>query len=221
MLKQWMNNRRKKKVELLLQLLDTDELAEALALHMVHNTDLLDDVTGASAQHMADNVDLDDLARKVAGNFDPYDIAREVDLDDVAYNLDMDNLADCIDMDEFVRKTRLDMDDLAGYIDMDNLASHLDMEDIVTRIDLDGLKPDMNEVIEGLDMDAIASAFGGLVDYASLVEYIPPDAVAEALASASAALADDRLTAMVDCLSSMAEAIGLAVTTMQMSIKEE
>jgi len=212
MLKQWMNNRRKKKVELLLQSLDTNELAAALAEHIDY--DVLAPKTKVDYEVLADNIDLDDVVRKVAGNFDPYDIAREVDLDDVAYSLDMDNLADCIDMDEFVRKTRLDMDEVAERIDMDDLAGYIDVDKLVERLDLREMS---SHVADLIDTETIAERF----DLKELAACVPPDAVAEALASASAALADDRLTAMVECLSSMAEAIGLAVTTMQMSIKEE
>jgi len=176
MMKQWMNNRRKKKAELLLQSLDVDELAGALAQHidydvLARKTEMDYEVL---AREVVDNIDHDDVAGTVAQNFDANDIARELDFYDLAGYIDMDDLAGYIDMNEFVRQAKLDMGDLASHFDMDELVSH-----------------------------------------------IPTDAVAEALAATPAALADDRLTAMVECLNSMAEAFGLAVTTMQMSIKED
>ena len=217
MLKQWMNNRRKKKAELLLQSLDTNELAEALAQHIDY--DVLARKTkvdyGVLAYEVVDHLDLDDVVCELARNFDADDIARQVDLYDVAYNLDMGDLAGHIDMDDLARNVNIDMDELArNHIDMDDLASYLDMGELVERLDLREMS---SHVADLIDTETIAERF----DLKELAACVTPDAVAEALASASAALADDRLTAMVDCLSSMAEAIGLAVTEMQMSIKED
>jgi hypothetical protein len=217
MLKQWMNNRRKKKAELLLQSLDTNELAEALVQHIDY--DVLARKTkvdyGVLAYEVVDHLDLDDVVCELARNFDADDIARQVDLYDVAYNLDMDDLAGHIDMDDLARNVNIDMDELAcNHIDMDDLASYLDMGELVERLDLREMS---SHVADLIDTETIAERF----DLKELAACVTPDAVAEALASASAALADDRLTAMVDCLSSMAEAIGLAVTEMQMSIKED
>jgi hypothetical protein len=91
--------------------LDYSKLAGSVATN--------DDLTRAVVEQLEDDIDTDEIARKVAESVDASDVASHIDMDDVCNNLDVSNY-----LDEIAEKVG-DEIDVSSCIDYDTLAEKL------------------------------------------------------------------------------------------------
>jgi hypothetical protein len=91
--------------QLIARLADSDELCEAAAQK--------------ASERVEDDIDTDEIARKVAETVDASDVASHIDMDDVCNNLDVSNY-----LDEIAEKLGEEID-VSSCIDYDQLAEKL------------------------------------------------------------------------------------------------
>ena len=91
--------------------MDMQPLAELVATN--------DDLTRAVVEQLEDDIDTDEIARKVAENIDASDVASNMDADDVAREIDVSNY-----LDEIAEKVAEEID-VSSCIDYDTLAEKL------------------------------------------------------------------------------------------------
>lgn len=115
-----------------------DKIREAVKHYLPSNSDLMfdfykrmdmqplaelvadnDGLVRAVAAQMEDDIDTDEIARKVAETMDASDIAGHIDIDDVCSNLDVSNY-----VDEIAEKVAEEID-VSSCIDYDTLAEKL------------------------------------------------------------------------------------------------
>jgi hypothetical protein len=78
-----------------------------------------DDLTRAVVEQLEDDIDTDEIARKVGESMDASDVASHIDMDDVCNNLDVSNYTD-----EIAEKVAEEID-VSSCIDYDTLAEKL------------------------------------------------------------------------------------------------
>lgn len=91
--------------------MDMQPLAELVATN--------DDLTRAVVEQLEDDIDTDEIARKVGETMDASDIAGHIDMDDVCNNLDVS-----LYLDEIAEKVAEEID-VSSCIDYDQLAEKL------------------------------------------------------------------------------------------------
>lgn len=91
--------------------MDMQPLAELVATN--------DGLTRAVVAQLEDDIDTDEIARKVGETMDASDIAGHIDMDDVCNNLDVSNY-----LDEIAEKVAEEID-VSSCIDYDQLAEKL------------------------------------------------------------------------------------------------
>ena len=91
--------------------MDMQPLAELVATN--------DDLTRAVVEQLEDDIDTDEIARKVAETIDASDVASNMDADDVAREIDVSNY-----LEEIAEKVAEEID-VSSCIDYDTLAEKL------------------------------------------------------------------------------------------------
>lgn len=115
-----------------------DKIREAVKHYLPNNSDLMfefykrmdmqplaelvasnDGLTRAVVAQLEDDIDTDEIARKLAESMDASDVASHIDMDDVCNNLDVSNYTD-----EIAEKVAEEID-VSSCIDYDTLAEKL------------------------------------------------------------------------------------------------
>jgi len=121
-----------------------------------------------------DQMDVGTVAEKVAEQYDVRDMAEHFHPSRIAQHLDLNDVA-----------YELDLSDLAYEVDLSDLADHINVSEIT------------------VDENEIARKMAENIDVSDVAKELDETLIADALASASAALTDTRINALVDCLNSI------------------
>ena len=92
---------------------------QPLACLVAANDDLTSRLVSEVREQLEEDIDTDEIARKVAETMDASDIAGHIDMDDVCNNLDVSNY-----LDEIAEKVAEEID-VSSCIDYDTLAEKL------------------------------------------------------------------------------------------------